>query len=201
MSEEEDSKEAVVQGIRKTSKRYGFLYPVLVEKGTTNILDGRTRKTSDPSAPEREVPITDPKDRVAIPIVANYRRKVPRKETLGYVLQLAGMLSSEGVQDSNMVEALGEYLPYSERYIRMLLPQKYKRPKAPDKTETFPFQPTGPKTIEHENPINETGEILKREVPETPKSKVVCPSCGTEIETVQCPRCQGEIPIHKLKSA
>jgi hypothetical protein len=201
MSEyEEDSKEAVVQGIRKTSKRFGFLYPVLVEKGTTNILDGRTRKTSDPSAPEREIEIKDPKDRIAIPIIANYRRKVPKKETQGYVLQLVNMFTEEGVPDSKMVEALYEILPYSERYIRELLPSKYKRPKKPTETELVPFHTTEPESIEHESPVDATGIIPRQHETAKAPSATVCPNCGTEIETVQCPRCQGEIPVSKLKS-
>jgi len=121
----EASQEEVIEGLRKSKRRFK-LYPVLTEKGTMTILDGKTRKKADPTWPEQEIEIKDPKDRVLIPLHANYRRQVSKKETQTYLLTLADMLEKEGVQPQEMVSKITELTPFTERYVRKLLPKKYK---------------------------------------------------------------------------
>jgi len=194
------SQEEIVEGLRKSKARLRPLYPTLIEKGTMNILDGKGRKQADPAWPEQEVEIKDPKDRVLIPLHANYRRQVSKKETQTYLLTLADMLEQEGVQPKEIVSKITELTPFTERYVRKLLPKKYKMAqmaRQPKKiAELVPQIKPTPIAAEGLSPF--TAPVGK---PPGPPQAARCPTCGAEIETVLCSRCLKEVPLKKLKEA
>lgn len=183
---EEVSREEVIAGLKKAKFK---IYPVVVEKGTMQILDGISRKQADPTWFEREVEIKDPKDRILIPMHANYRRHIPRKETEAQILRLAEMLLSEGTSLHDLILKLTEITPFSEQWIRKLLPSKYKQE---EKARTvMPEFRITPAAMETQIPsIAPAEEIIQGPV---------CPSCQSEIQTVLCPRCLKEISFKDLK--
>lgn len=179
----ETSQEEVIEGLRKSKQRLRPLYPTLIEKGTMNILDGKGRKQADPTWPEQEVEIKDPKDRVLIPLHANYRRQVPRKETQTYLLTLADMFEQEGIPIQGIASKIAELTPFTEQYVRRLLPAKYKK-------ETMIRKIAKP-----------VSQIKPTPAVPSPPQAARCPNCGIEIQTVMCPRCLKEVPLKKLKEA
>jgi len=180
----EASQEEVVEGLRKSKDRYR-LYPTLIEKGTMNILDGKGRKQADPTWPEQEVEIKDPKDRILIPLHANYRRQVPKKETQTYFLTLADMLEKDGTPIHDIASKIAELTPFSEQYVRRLLPPKYKKEAMVRKIA---------------KPVSQIKTAPVGKPPSAPQV-ARCPNCGMEIETVLCSRCLKEVPLKKLKEA
>ncbi len=199
----EDSREAVVEGLRKTKQIVGPLFPAIVEKGTMNVLDGNTRKRSDPTWPEREVEITDPKQRILIPLFANYRRRVPREETQGQILHLIELLNREGVADEQMTAKICELLPFSERYIRSLMPSKFKKTEKAHKQDEKFRPPVLTEEEEKETTKFKMADGRTMELPskslEVMFGTVTCPSCRTALDSVTCPRCMTDIPIDKIK--
>jgi hypothetical protein len=186
--------EEIKEGIRKSRRIFSPLYPVLIEKGTMNILDGHQRKQVDPTWPEKEVEITNPKERILIPMHANYRRQVSKKETATQLINLADILLEEGVSRDDMVSRLHEITPFSERYIQQLLPNKYKFvEKAHKRYAELVRHPNF--VTEHEMPSAPTPV----EKPSSPPQVARCPNCGSEIQTIRCPRCLKEVPLKKLK--
>ena len=125
MSRHHDEEE-FMEGLRKSRDIVGHIYPVIVKKGTYEIVDGKHRKQVDPAWPEKEVEFPDRKSEILFRMHANYRRAVSRKERASEMLLLASILEEEGVPREQMVSKLAEITPFSERYIRSLLPSKYK---------------------------------------------------------------------------
>lgn len=181
--DEELSRESVVMGLRKSSKIVGKIDPVLVEKGTMTILDGETRKMADPSWPEMQVELKTPKDRILIRMHRNYRRQVPRKETQAQIISLINMLELEQVPQDQILSRLSELTPYTEQYLRSLVPSKYKQ-ETKARTQKRPRNPLTSDV--HSSPGD----------PQSKKKVPVCPSCGTELHRVLCPKCLKEIPTN-----
>ncbi len=201
----EDSREAVVDGLKKTKRIVGPIFPAIIEKGTMNVLDGNTRKRADPAWPEREVEITDPKQRILIPLFANYRRSVPKEETQGQILHLIELLNREGVPDDQMVARVSALLPFSERYIRSVMPAKFKKMERAHKQDVKYRPPVLTAEEEKETTKFKMNDGSTLEVPskslEVLFGTVTCPSCRTALDSVTCPRCMTDIPIDKIKGA
>ena len=122
----EEERLEFLAGLKKSKDVIGHIYPVVVKKGTLEIVDGKHRKQVDPAWPEKEVEFPDKKSEILFRMHANYRRKISRKERRAEMLLLASILEEEGVPRERMVSKLAEITPFSERYVRMLLPSKYK---------------------------------------------------------------------------
>ena len=122
----EEERLEFLAGLKKSKDVIGHIYPVVVKKGTLEIVDGKHRKQVDPTWPEKEVEFPDKKTEILFRIHANYRRKISRKERRAEMLLLASILEEEGVPRERMVSKLAEITPFSKPYIRSLLPSKYK---------------------------------------------------------------------------
>jgi hypothetical protein len=198
----EDARETVVEGLKRTKQILGPIFPAIVEKGTMNILDGNTRKRADPSWPEREIEITDPKQRILIPVFANYRRRVPKEETQGQILHLIELLNREGVPDDQMAEKVCSMLPYTPRYIRSLLPSKFKKIEnahKPQKPKT-PFLTPEEASVTAKVPLPDGSTLeMPLKFATSGSSDFVCPTCRTVIEKVTCTRCMADITVRNIK--
>ena len=117
-----------VEGLGKSEENVGQLQPVLVDK-SGNIIDGMHRITVDPKwKVERLDWVKTEKDRVLVKLHANYRRQVSKKELSKDFVDIAQFLLREGeIKDPrDAASAVAKLVPYSERYVRELLPTKFK---------------------------------------------------------------------------
>ena len=123
----------IIEWLRRSKNALGQIYPILVKKGSVfEIIDGKHRSQADPTW--RRVEIEPPKDwpfsekayYIAVRIVANYRRRVSRKERQTEFLMLANQLEEEGVPREKIVSAISSITGFTSRWIRKLLPSKYK---------------------------------------------------------------------------
>jgi rubrerythrin len=172
----EVSETEVIEGLRKSKAIVGELYPVLKRKDTGEIIDGFTRKRADPTWTEKEVEIRNEKEAILYRLYANYRRRVSSKETKVQIITLAETLEKEGVPRELILTKIAELTPYSERWIRYLLPAKYK---AVEKTKkTMPRKAEG-----HEEVLPHPSEETKKPTEEKVKT-YQCPVCGTTLKLV-----------------
>jgi len=132
----EEKREELIEGLRKSRRLLGPIYPIIVKRGTLEIIDGKHRKQVDPTWPEKEVEFLDKKSELLFRMHSNYRRQVSRKETQTQLLMIADILEEkEGVPREQIASKLAEITPYSIVWIEKLLPKKYKEPKfIPKKT-------------------------------------------------------------------
>ena len=131
-----ENREETKQGIEKSLKIIGQLYPVLIKKGTLEILDGRTRSQIYPAWEKKEIDV--PKDwpyskdlyYAAVQLYANYRRRVSLKERKSHLFLMASFLEDCGVPREKIASILADGItPFSQSYIGKLLPKKYKEVK------------------------------------------------------------------------
>lgn len=141
MSKKELDHEVVV-GLEKSFKTLRPVYPI-VKAEDGEILDGYHRKEAAPITYEKYCVVlkgvTSEKDKLLYKLHLNYRREVPKKEREKHLTRLAEILEGEGVPRQEMVSALAKITPFTDRYIRELLPEKYKYvEKAPPHAELPP---------------------------------------------------------------
>lgn len=119
----------VVSGLSKSFKVLRPVYP-LVKAEDGEILDGFHRKQAAPVTYERYCVtlkgVKSEKDKLLYRIHLNYRRKVTKDERKRQLTRLAEILEEEGVTREEMVSELAKITPFTARYIRELLPSKYK---------------------------------------------------------------------------
>ena len=118
----------VVENLKASEQLAGQLQPVLRDR-YGNIIDGNHRLTVNPNwRTEKLEWVKNEKDRIIAKIHANYRRTVSKEELRKEFVRLADMLLRENRIDDlrNAPSAIAKLVPYSERYVRELLPLKYK---------------------------------------------------------------------------
>jgi len=221
MSEE---KEEFLEGLKKSKRTVGHIYPVIISKKTLGIVDGKHRKQADPTWPEKQIEFPDKKSEVLFRMHANYRRKVSRKERQTEMLMLASYFEDEGVPREQMVSKLAEKTPFSERYIRSLLPSKYKMMEKARKT-VHKHTELDEEPIPHLKTVMEATEIVTPSAPaeaipaasgvvekpseatvEKPKPKLrpviprafTCPRCHVEVKTLYCTKCFSELSVEEI---
>lgn len=198
----------------------GYIYPVVIDKKTLEIVDGKHRKAADPGWPEIQIEFESKKDRLLYRIHANLiRRTVSRKERATQLRELALYLVEEGVPTEQIAQEIVKLVPeLSLGYIMNLLPAKYKskkkreagakgakirREKNKETTETL-----APTPVVSEMPTAVVPKAV--EVPTgpadsvRPKPKVVtpkvftCPRCHIEVRTLYCSKCFSELSIRDV---
>jgi len=212
MSEE---REEFLKGLGKSKNIVGHIYPVIVNKKTLTIVDGKHRKQIDPAWPEKQIEFPDKKSEILFRMHANYRRKVSRKERQAEMLMLASILEEEGTTREQMVSKLAENTPFSEQYIRSLLPSKYKVTEKKHKS-VHKRTELDEKLVSHPKIVAEATEIVTPPEPATHETETVekpQPSVPVEEEktfeaiaekpkskpkpaipnVLQCPRCKVEV--------
>ena len=161
---------------KKSKSITGPIYPVIIDKNTGEIIDGKHRKTDDPTWPEKIVDPKDLKEKTLLRMHANYRRKVTRKETKVQLLMLASILEEEGVPREHMVTELTKITPYTKQYVRKLLPAKYKVMEKSRKEPAIKYLTTDEKLVSH--PSEET----RKPTPRKEEKVYVCPVCATALK-------------------
>lgn len=170
--------------ILERSKRIvGYIYPIIVDKDTFEIVDGKHRLEVDPRWPRREVEFKGAKERRLVRMHANLiRRKVSRKERQTQLIELASYLEDEGVPKEQIAQKVVELVPdFSPKYIINLLPAKYKTPK---------------KRVAG---IKGAKKRIAAKVSKPKPKPLECPFCRVELSAVLCPKCWTEIDLKGLK--
>ena len=121
MSDEEFSNENLAK-----TKDEEELYPVLVAEDG-EVLDGKHRVESKPKWHKKTVKAETRLDKIVIRLKAHYRRRIPQSETQALITEAAMELEKTGISKEKVATELVNILPYSERYILLLLPVEYKR--------------------------------------------------------------------------
>ena len=104
------------------------LYPVLLD-AHGNVVDGFHRLEANPDWPKLRLDwVKTEEDRLIVRHVANCaRRSVPMAERRKEFERLARLMRGKGAKPGEIVKRIAEIAPFTERYIRMLLPSDLKR--------------------------------------------------------------------------
>jgi len=121
------SEEISNESLQKSIKTVGELYPVL-ENQDGKILDGNHRVQSNPAHHRKTVQTKNRAEEILVRLHAHPRRQVPQEETKALLLELAQELEKSGTPKENVTAELCKVAPFSERYVRLLMPQEMKRP-------------------------------------------------------------------------
>jgi hypothetical protein len=166
MSEEYD--EEIVEWLRKSREQVGELEPVYVTPDG-DVLDGKHRLKAYPGWKTQVVQVEDIRKTVER-IHRNIHRKMGNAEIKQAVLQLALAYEKLGIPREQLVDKIKETLPFSESYIRKLLPAKYKK--------------------EHKQKEKPAVKLLTEKPTTPPPSKpseqktLICPVCGSKLKLV-----------------
>lgn len=115
----------VIKSIKTSSKKFGQLYPILIDSHN-QIIDGEHRRVALNNAKTFKLEkIKTKKDRLEARLVANHARKGQHKSTwIPTLSELAKILEREGIEKIGMHIAEETGLPY--RTIMRYLPQEFK---------------------------------------------------------------------------
>ena len=119
----------IVDGLGRSKMIAGQLQPILVDQHG-NVVDGNHRLSVDPDWKFEKLDwVKTDKDRRVVKLHANYRRTVSHDELTADFIALAESLLRERIIDDlkDAASSVAKLVPYSERYVRKLLPSKYKR--------------------------------------------------------------------------
>lgn len=123
--QEEKLDENMVELLKRSVEQQGELLPVVKDQHG-NLLAGRHRKAAKPDWRETTVMVTDELDRLLKIIHFNVQRRPSKEETATRLLEIAKILEDKGVELANISSQIAKLVPYSEQWIRELLPDKYK---------------------------------------------------------------------------
>jgi len=116
----------IIEILKRSSKQVGHLYPILVDSDG-NIISGFHRAKADKGWPVKKIDVKDELEREMLRVHSNVQRNVSFEELRESIIRLARILESRGVKREKICSVLSKMLPYSSRWIRMLLPSEYKR--------------------------------------------------------------------------
>ena len=123
--------------LAETRRSLDELYPVLLD-AHGNLIDGNSRLDAAPDwrTETRENIRTRSQLWLARIIANSCRRVVSREERATQFTELAKSLTEEGLPREDMVSTISRLTTFSDRYVRELLPDEYKRGYTPpDKSE------------------------------------------------------------------
>jgi len=150
--------------LARSALALGPIYPVILDKDG-RVVDGFHRLEENPHWPteKREWIDTPLKYYVARFIANTFRRDVTMKERREIVAHICEILTSEQeIPKGKMSEVIANLLHISERYARMLLPDKYKMI-----------------TRRRQRTLREFAEMRSaKELEKIPGLIVLCPFCG-----------------------
>jgi len=160
--------------LAKSKRSVGPLYPVLLD-ARGRVIDGLHRREADPNWPSVTLEhIKTERERLVARIVANIcRRDISLEERKTQIQELAKLLAQEGVERGRMVSKIAELTGLTDRYIRMLLPEEFKREYTVSVSESTPIK----SEIISESEKGVTPIILE----ELSAGELTCPHCEKRI--------------------
>jgi len=164
--------EEIVEWLKRSREIIGELEPVIATPDG-EIIDGKHRLKAYPGWKTVTVEAEE-LDKIVQRIHRNIHRKMSRAETKQAIIQLALALEKKGIPKDSLIDEIKKYTPFSEDYIRSLLPAKYKREYK--KKEKPPVKILYPET-------KAKPETPKPEAPKTVPT-YLCPVCGTKLKLV-----------------
>jgi hypothetical protein len=112
--------------LKKSMETVGPLQPILVDEKTGEILLGKHRKNTGLPIPESKIHVKDPLHRELIIVHGNFQRQVEAEETKYHFNRIARFLEEQGVPKEQICDKVCQLVPYSEQYVRRLLPAEYR---------------------------------------------------------------------------
>ncbi|MEM1553168.1 MAG: hypothetical protein QXH03_10960 [Candidatus Bathyarchaeia archaeon] len=190
-----------VEFLSKSRKILGELYPIIVDK-TGVILVGKHRAQAGWTS-KKEIDLKDIARALNLPetedgltlasliltLHSNIQRRPTKKETRETLTEMAKIMERMGVPKEKICSELSKLLPYSDRYIRELLPEEYKMESKARFAELTPqIAPTelreGVEAVAETRPVRTKEELRKvmETIPAHPISEIFdevpCPYCG-----------------------
>jgi len=122
-----------VKNLKKSLDTFGQIYAIIVDE-TGDIINGRHRARAGAYHKEvvntaelaHRLGVSQEAARILLRMHSNVQRKVSEEETREELLALAEAFEKQGIPKEKIPEMLIKWVPYSERYIRELLPDEYK---------------------------------------------------------------------------
>jgi hypothetical protein len=115
------------ESLSKSVKVVGELHAIIVNQNG-KVLDGNHRIESNPLWHTQTVNTKNRAEEILVRLHAHHRRQIPQEETKAMLIELAKELEKDGVLAENVTAELYKLVPYSESYVRRLLPEIYKQP-------------------------------------------------------------------------
>ena len=162
---EEEYDEEIIQWLKRSREQVGELEPVYATL-EGEVIDGKHRLKAYPGWKMQTVQVDDLR-KIVERIHRNIHRKMSKNETKQAVIQLALALEKMGTPKEELIDKIKQNLPFSEDYIRSLLPAKFKREykqKEKPAVKLLTEKPTPAPTTK----------------PET-KHYLTCPVCGSHL--------------------
>jgi len=169
----------VVELLKRSVKQQGQLLPVIKDQ-YGNILSGRHRKAADPNWRETTVVVADELDRELKIVHFNVQRRPSKEETAARLLRIAELLEERGVPSENVCSEMAKLVPYSERYIQQLLPEKYKREYKKRTISQLNLKSEDKELVPLSSKTSDTSVVVERgspPKPQTAEQPVECQSC------------------------
>jgi hypothetical protein len=165
MSEEYD--EEIVEWLKRSRELVGELEPVYITP-EGEVIDGRHRLKAYPGWKTQVIQAADI-DKIIQRLHRNIHRKPTKQELKQIMIQLALTFEKAGVPKTELIDKIKQHLPFSEDYIRSLLPAKFKREYKKKEKPTVKFLT--------EKPTPTTAPTPKPEA----KHYLTCPVCGSRL--------------------
>jgi len=176
-----------VEKLRKSLETVGQLQYALKEKGTDRILVGRHRKFADPNWKEIEIEVKNDLHREMIIIHGQVQRGMNDEEAKMRITRIAEILERQGVPKQKICKYIAEkqLTPWSDRYIRQIIPKEYKMlTKARQKSAELLPQTPSPTDLQHPEKIKRARTALdnlaqstKDDTPSYPYPDCKCATC------------------------
>ena len=130
-----------VENLKRSLSVVGQIYAVIVDEDG-DIISGKHRalagapykKIINIGEAARRLGVSKKAAKIIYRMHSNVQRKVSAEETKSELLALANELEAQGVPKDKIAAELVKWAPYSERYIRELLPEEYKQAEKRSKT-------------------------------------------------------------------
>ena len=198
-SEQKELDQDTVELLKRSVEQQGQLLPIVKDqKGY--IISGRHRKAADPNWREMLIITTDELDRLLKIIHFNVQRRPSREETAKILLRIAEILESKGIKQSDIAVEMSKIVPYSDQWIRELLPDKYKHVEFKSEPKVVSPRIESQETIQPKS-FYSVQEGIMAEL-------VMCEGCGSQVHRSRlqlkggkllCPKCRGEKPKVEVK--
>jgi hypothetical protein len=161
--------EEVVEWLKRSREQVGELEPVYVTP-EGEVIDGKHRLKAYPGWKTQIVQAADI-EKLLQRLHKNIHRKPSKQELKEITTQLALTLEKMGTPKEELIDKIKQHLPFSEDYIRSLLPAKFKREYKRKEKPAVKFLAEKPKTPTTPAPTPK---------PE-PKHYLTCPVCGSRL--------------------